>query len=331
MLADRGENEALRGLLAARVMQDLLRYDVGPTTLFKRSVRQYAIFRGPVTATASPADIAAGMMCLSANMPADAVAFVSAVPCDSAVHELLTSPASPLKRTFHILPWGQPNLHCKIDWTGTSEAYLASLGFDSRRNLKRYAKKLFGDGSINARVERFRHPQDVDRFILDGSSVSDKTYQKRRLGLGLSPGGSTERRIRFAAERKGFLGHILYLGDRPAAFHYGFIFRRTFFVLQMGYDPAFSAHQPGSVLFFEVLRDVEKLKLDVTTIDCLPGVTDFKLRTTNQKVRIRNFYLFKRSFSGSLLYAWLRALDALATAAKRIVRRVSGRPGRVAA
>ena len=89
----------------------------------------------------------------------------------------------------------------------------------------------------------------------------------------------------------------------------------------MGYDPAASPHQPVSILFFHVLEDVEKLKLPVKTIDCLPGVTDFKLRTTNRKERIQNFYLFKKDLAGTALYGSIKLLDGTVKGLRRLADR----------
>jgi Acetyltransferase (GNAT) domain len=310
------------GVLPVRACKNELKYTVGDTAVIKKRVLEYQVFREPVTSGKDAvAEMANAMSCLAGSMPSGAVVHVSATPIDSAFHSLLTSRDSPVRRHFHVLAWGDDNWHCKIDWTGSVEAYLASLGADSRRNFKRYSKKLFGNDVLQPKIERFRAVEEVGRFLDDGIKVSDKTYQKALLGLGLSRGGAMERRFRFAAERDCFLGHILYLGGEPVAFHYGFVFGGTFFGVQMGYDPAASQHQPGSVLFFHVLEDVERLKLPVTTVDCLPGVTDFKLRTTNRKVHIRNFYLFKRTVRGTLFYGTIRAIDGAVRRIKSLVSR----------
>lgn len=325
----------LVGLMPLRVSSTDLEYKVGDISLIKTRVRQFSVAEGPLVAGGEGrAALAQAMDHLADIMPSEAVAFAGSVPCDSEFNNLLNAPDETLRARFHVLKWGEPNWHCKIDWAGSTQAYLASLGPDSRRNLKRYSKKLFADAELKPRVERFTSLEDVARFLEDGIKISDKTYQKKLFNLGLSRGGPTERRFRFAAARQSFLGHVLYLRDEPVAFHYGFVFGSTFFVLQMGYDPAYAQHQSGSVLFFHVLQDVEKLNMQIKTIDCLPGVTDFKLRTTNRKERTQSYYLFKRGLRGSALYAAIRFVDVavkggkaaadrldLANALRRLLRR----------
>jgi hypothetical protein len=330
--------DALVGVLPLRVSTGEIKYTVGNVTLFRKKVREFQLFEAPISTRADRgAAMARAMEGLAEAMPDGAVAFASAVPCESEFHALLNAPGGALGRLFHVLQWGGENWHCKIDWQGTLEGYLASLGADSRRNFKRYSKKLFANEALKPKIERFRSADEIGRFLDDGIKISDKTYQKKLYGLGLARGGATEKRFRFAAERGAFLGHILYLNGEPAAFHYGFVFGETFFVLQMGYDPAVAQHQAGAVLFFHVLEDVERLKLPIKVVDCLPGVTDFKLRTTNRKTRIENFYLFKKGLRGSALYAAVKLVDATTRGLKtlaerfklseRLRRRVAGRGG----
>jgi hypothetical protein len=312
------------GVLPLRVSRNAITYTVGNLNLFTMNVREFQLFAAPVTMRADAGlAMTKAMQALAEIMPRGAVAFAGAVPCDGAFHALLTDKNSTLWQPFRVLKWGEENLHCKIDWQGTLEAYLASLGADSRRNFKRYSKKLFANAELKPAIERFRSEAEVTRFLDDGMKISDKTYQKKLYGLGLARGGATEKRFRFAAAHQGFLGHILYFKGEPVAFHYGFVFGKTFFVVQMGYDPAFSQHQPGAVLFFHVLEDVEKLKLGVTSIDCLPGVTDFKLRTTNRKERIQNFYLFKRDLGGTARYFAIKVIDVVVRGLKSAAARLA--------
>lgn len=302
----------------------VIAYTAGRLTILKWNVRQFNVTQGPLTIDPDPrAGCSNALRALARALPVDGAVFISAVPCDGPIAALLEDVSTPLLHDFHILKWGAENWHCKIDWTGKVETYLASLGADSRRNFKRYEKKLFSKSEMRAEVRRFQTASDIDRFLDDGIKVSDKTYQKNLLGLGLARGGPTERRIRFAAERQSFLGHILYLQGEPAAFHLGFLFGESFFAVQMGYDPAYSVHQPGAVLFFHVLQDLERMQLPVRVIDCMAGVTDFKLRTTNRKERIQNYYLLPRTMRGFATCVSLRMVDRAIGLARVLAQRVT--------
>lgn len=321
LVVSAGDEGAPLAFMPVKASSAVIAYTAGRSTILKWNVRQFSVVQGPLT---NGPDIRAAyskiLRALARALPANGAVFISAAQCDGPFAALLDDVSAPLLNDFHVFKWGAENWHCKIDWTGKVEAYLASLGADSRRNFKRYEKKLFANSEMRAEVRRFQTPSDIDLFLHDGVKVSDKTYQKSLLGLGLARGGPTERRIRFAAERQGFLGHILYLQGEPAAFHLGYLFGETFFAVQMGYDPSHSTHQPGAVLFFHVLQDVERLRLPVRVIDCLAGVTDFKLRTTNRKERVQNYYLFPRTTRGFATYASLRIADLAVGFARRLAQ-----------
>lgn len=319
-----GAEDAPSVFMPVKVSNAVIAYTAGRFTILKWNVRQSSVVQGPLTnGPDTRAAYSKTLRALARSLPANGAVFISAAQCDGPFATLLDDVSAPLLNDFHIFKWGAENWHCKIDWAGTVEAYLASLGADSRRNFKRYEKKLFANSEMRAEVKRFQTPSDIDLFFDHGIKVSDKTYQKNLLGLGLVRGGPTERRIRFAAERQSFLGHILYLQGEPAAFHLGYLFGETFFAVQMGYDPAYSVHQPGAVLFFHVLQDLERLRLPIRVIDCLAGVTDFKLRTTNRKERIQNYYLFPRTMRGFATYASLKIADLAVGLLRRLVKQAT--------
>jgi Acetyltransferase (GNAT) domain len=330
VVAAKGAGETLEGIMPIRVLRGSIDYTAGDIRLLSVGVREFLLGPGPLTAVAGdPAVLSGAMECLAEMLPADGAVYASAVPCDGAFYALLNEKGGDVAKRFYVFKWGGPSLHCKIDWTGSVDAYLARLGSEARRNFRRYTKKAFSDEALQTRVERFSSVADLERFFDDGIRVSDKTYQKNTLDQGLSRGGEVERRIRFAAERQAFLGHILYLRDVPVAFRYGFIYGDIFFAMQTGFDPAFASHRPGTVLLMSFLKDLEQRRVPIKVIDFLPFVTELKLLSTTRKDRVQNFYLFKRSMRGLMLYMALRALDMMVKALKRLspAGRKAGRAG----
>jgi hypothetical protein len=244
-------------------------------------------------------------------MRPNSVAFLFSVPVASDLHRQLTDRTSPIWRQFFVLPWGREAPYCCVRWDGSLESYLRSIGRKSREDLKRCRRQLFGDEALKCQVKRFASVSDVDIFLRDASQISDQTWQKKELGEGISPGGAAERTIRYGARDGNFCAYILYINERPAAFQYGFICGGRCFMAQAGYDPASSHYQPGSVLFFELLRDFERRAVPVSCLDFGPHATLFKLRTTNQKHAVRHFYLFRRAGWGAIQYTALRLLNIL--------------------
>jgi len=288
------------------------------TTVFRRRPRRFDIYEAIVTRRRDMAGaIGAALVALRARMPRNAAVFLEAVPVGSLLHALIEQPRSTLRRTFHVLPWATTMVG-RIRWPGTVEDYLKSVGKETRRSLKRGARDLMSDPAITCNIRRFETSADADRFLRDGVVVSDKTYQKKLLGRGLSSDGQVADQIRFAAARRSFLGQILYINDAPVAFQYGFLYGRTCFVEQVGYDPEWANRQVGSVLFFESLRDLEAMKSEVAMLDYGQGMTLFKERTTNEKQEVAHYYLFARNFHGFALYHAAKAM----TGAKSVLSRV---------
>ena len=317
VLVDREDNRIV-GMAPFAIAQEPLIYALGPFELLRLNIRQFKLYQDVTTMRAVPEEaIASCFEVLVQSMPR--VVCASSIPIGSDLHRQLLEPTSAVRRHFYVLPWGGESPHCRIRWEGNFEKYLASIGKVSRKDLRRNARALFTDTTLDAKVRRFQSPEDVDVFLQDGISVSDKTYQKRDLGLGISLGGPLERVMRYAAAHNGFLGYILYINGTPAAFEYALLCGKTCTMMQAGYDPTWAGRQIGSVLFFEVLRDFERIGLRADWLDLLPGINLFKLRVANDKRQIRRFYLFSRTPAGTILFLTLMATDWLSRAVGALV------------
>jgi hypothetical protein len=252
--------------------------------------------------------------------------YIEAMPIGSELNVQLNDASSSVRRRFFVIPFGAESPHCGIHWPGSVDVYLKSIGEHTRKDLTKLRRKLFSDPTLKCEIKRFETADDLEAFFRDGIQVSDRTYQKRELGRGLALGGSVERTLRQAVKQGTFLGFIMYINEQPVAFRYGFVFGGTYVMMQTGYDPAWARHQVGSVLFIEVLQDLERHRVPVKYLDLMTHATVFKLRTTNDRHQARNYYLFKRNLIGFLQYASLKA----ATDATRLVEAILRKTGAIA-
>jgi hypothetical protein len=301
VLVDR-EGDELLGIAPFHVHPSGLSFWIGEISVFSKKVERFAIEEGPLTRR-QPARVAVDscFAALSALLGRGNVVFLGGVPRDSDLQTLIDDETSALRRAFHLVPFGAEYLRCKVTWTGSYEAYLASLSARERGKLRRALKRFAELPDVVAQVRRFQAPKEVDAFLEDAVPVSEKTYQTRLLDLGLTRGGALERELRAGAARGYFLGHVLYVNGAPVAFHYGYVFNKCFFMVAAGYDPALAQHEIGIVLFLEVLKDIEKRGDAIELMDNLYGGGTYKERTSNLKTPERHYYLIPRTLSGAVL------------------------------
>lgn len=320
-LVDAGP-DGLQGFVSVHAHDASIEHRLAGIAIFRKRMRRFDIYEAVVTRRLDKREaIASGLVALGERMPRGGAIFLEAVPAGSELHAILASPQDRLRQSFYVLPWGDTTVG-SIKWSGSVEEYLKTLGKGSRRDLKRTTSALMSDTAVRCAVKRFVAPTDVDRFFQDGILISDKTYQKKLLGRGLALGGKVEAQIRFAAAKGAFIGHILYVNDAPVAFQYGISYRRTHFVEQVGYDPAWANRHVGSVLFFEVLSDFEKNKDDIGALDFGQGMTLFKERTTNAQQPVAHYVLLKRTASGFVVYQAARTAKGFAQLLHRVLDRL---------
>ena len=338
-LIDR-EDGVLQGLAAFHVHPTRLTFSLGELSLLSVSVQRYALDAEPLTRRSSARTATdACFSVLADTLTPKNVVFLGGVPKESALQELIDDPASALRRKFHVVPFGAEYLRCRVRWTGDYEAYLSSLSTKDRSKLRR-ALRRFGEAEhLTGEVRRFQQASDIEAFLAAAVPVSEKTYQHRLLGLGLTKDGASADEIREAAARGWFLGHILRVNGEPAAFHYGFVFSKCFFMIAAGYDPAYMQNEVGTVLFLEVLKDIEKVGDDIELMDNLYGGGIYKERSSNLKTPERHYYLIPKTFRGAILAKSMIATDRSSRALgdllekyglkdriKKLIRRTAARP-----
>ena len=307
--------DTISGLLAARFAPTMFEYSLNDTVLFRMRVPQYTVHEGPLT-TRTPArnELEQGLHALHAVMQRDALVYFSSVPSDGEFDKLLCDAQSSIRTKFYVLPWGCENFHFRIRWKGDVAAYLESLSAKKRGNVKRASQKIKAVSPYT--VRKFERPEDIDAFLKDGVTISDKTYQSQEFGMGLISAAGREALIRFAAARNAFCGYVMYLKEVPIAFRYGFVYGQTLFAIATGFDPDWSSVSPGAVLFLDMLGDLAAAHLAITKIDLLPHVTPFKSDRANDVSGTRNYYLIRRSAKGFALYASVTVLEQAKLAAQ---------------
>jgi CelD/BcsL family acetyltransferase involved in cellulose biosynthesis len=205
--------------------------------------------------------------------------------------------------------WGPVKKRFKIKWEGSFDRYLASLKTTRRTKLRAAERRFHAEFGDKIQLKRYETDEEIDAFLDDAIPVSDKTYQKQLLGLGVARGGHTELELREAAQRGYFRGHVLFVNGSAVAFQYALAYSGTMLLTETGYDPEFAQYGIGSIIFCRVLRDFEQNETGIHTLDFLSGVSVFKERTSNMESQEQDFLLFWKNPWGSFHYWTLSAVN----------------------
>jgi hypothetical protein len=158
----------------------------------------------------------------------------------------------------------------------TIDQFYSARSRGHRHNLRRAIRKFDEECPGESKVVNYTTESDVDDFVRIAADLSSKTYQSA-LGVGIADNGHTKCRIRSAAARGRFRGHILFAGEKACAFQLALHYQKIYYMVNIGYDPALSSYKPGLILFLKVL---ESLCNDpsTNTIDFYFGDAEYKHR-----------------------------------------------------
>jgi hypothetical protein len=200
----------------------------------------------------------------------------------------------------------EPYEHYYVDLRGSFADYLSRFSSRSRSTLTRKVKKFAqGSGGL-IDFREYRHPLEMDEFYRHGRHVSAMTYQERLLDAGLpSTAEFCADMARLAAQDQ-VRAYLLFKDDRPIAYLYLPVQDGVVMYDRLGYDPAFAAWSPGTVLHYLALErlfaEQKYLYLDLTE-----GEGQHKRQFATGSARCANMYFFRPTLGN-----WLLALGHLA-------------------
>jgi hypothetical protein len=168
------------------------------------------------------------------------------------------------------------NEHWRMVVPDKIEQFYSARSHGHRHNLRRAIKKFDEECYGKSKIINYSSKSDVDDFIKVAADISSKTYQNA-LGAGLVNDENTRCRLVEEAAKGWFRGHVLFSGDVPCAFQLALQYGRTYYMENIGYDPALSSYKPGLILFLKVL---ESLCAESSTdmIDFYFGDAEYKQR-----------------------------------------------------
>ncbi len=158
-----------------------------------------------------------------------------------------------------------------------------------RRILRRW--RAYCGGELHWR--EYRGLEQIETFLPLARSVSAKTMQHRVLKRGLTEGGRREALILETAARNMARGYLLFDGDKPVAFNYGYLSPGKVLTLEYGgYDPAYRKWSVGSLLDFLVIEAIHQ-DPEIDMLDFGEGEGEYKQRFANMRIDAAHVLFFK--------------------------------------
>jgi CelD/BcsL family acetyltransferase involved in cellulose biosynthesis len=203
-----------------------------------------------------------------------------------------------------------------IDLSGDWDTYFAGRGTKWRNNYRRWLRRLNDHGTVryvrhrpagesggqcDPRWDLYELCEAIAQSSWQGSSSTGTTITHPQVRGFL-------RDVHEAACKAGCADlHLLYLGDRPAAFASNYCYRGYIFGLRIGFDPAAGRDGIGNVLYMHAIQD--SFARGDRIYDMGPGSLEIKRQLLSRVETIWRYSHFPLTPRGQLLRArrWMEA------------------------
>lgn len=252
-------------------------------------------------------------------VPANGAVFLLGLVPDEGLGMALTK--GELKRRFFVSEQGAEYARRLCVLGNNLEEYFASLPAKSRQDLRRSLRRF--ETNFPGRFSFSTHSSvaEVSDFLNRVEAVSKRTYQARKLGLGVVANSYVGNKVLEGARRGYARCYLLTLDGHPIAWRIGFLYKSTYCSHHVGYDPEYDKWHPGVVMHLHSVGDLSENCIGVETLDMLYGDNDFKRKASNLMRMERNYYLFPRSMRGAATYLALKCCNQLSETAGRMLER----------
>ncbi|HEX8075666.1 MAG TPA: GNAT family N-acetyltransferase [Thermoleophilaceae bacterium] len=184
-----------------------------------------------------------------------------------------------------------------VEIDGDWDAYVAGVGGKIRRELRRRRRKLEATGHVS--VEFAQPRREVAGLVAEGLEVEGSGWKSDR-GTAIASRPETRRFYTevatWAASRGWLLLAFLRVGGRVAAFDLCLEHDGRVYVLKGGYDPAYRAFAPRTILLHASLE--RAFARTMRSYEFLGTDEDYKLRWATGVRERRRFQAFPRTVAG---------------------------------
>jgi len=181
--------------------------------------------------------------------------FLSHVPRGSYCLGLVGKNRELRRRWLVYLPEGMRALH-SIRLSGSFTEYLSKFKSDTRRKFRKKVERLRARGGGTLVLVRIDSEQQVEMFVRAAAKISNHSWQKRCLDLGIQATAEQISLLRGCAKRGILRSYLLRCGEAFCSFALGFQIGETYRYSQIAFDERWEEFAPGIVQLYLVLEDV---------------------------------------------------------------------------
>lgn len=301
-----------------------LKFKLGEVTLAALPLTRLTSISGPYVVQGgepAAASIKDFLIAIQDRLRWPSVLNIEGVKVGEALYRVLVEDAE-VARRYLVLETGPRYEHLYIQMPGDYAAFLAQLGTRSRKSLQYSQRKLAKHFNNEVVVRCASAVEDVADYVRDAIAVSKQTYQWHLLGLGLRDERALTKRLEFAA-RKGWLrSYVLYCAGAPVAFMLGYLYRGTYYYIDVGYATTWKDWSVGSVLQLYVMEDLLNLAQPPAVFDFSTGYGPHKARFGNRSEQQVDLIVARRTWPAMLALGAYRALNTLSARLVQTIERM---------
>lgn len=287
-----------------------LSYELLGISLWEYRIRRYSITAGPLLSRGVSAEKVLPSLFdrLWQTLEHRETLFGLGIGLDSSFGQFIQQHTG-LQKKYQLVPSGKAYHRRLIALPESFDQYMQGLSHNTRKDIRRTLRHLEQDSEITVSYRVFTTPEDVSEFLPLAQLVSDKTYQRNLLDLGIRDNAETRCNLMIAAENGWMRSYLLICNQEPVAFQHGYLHGGTYYAEQTGYDPAWAGKSVGTVMQIYRIRDL--IDRGVAQLDFLYGDNEKKRSLSNTYRDERNFHLIPRKFPLGLLAHGLRGFNTL--------------------
>ncbi len=184
--------------------------------------------------------------------------------------------------------------HFLTEIKGDFDAYLSrTFSRNARKKFRRIINRWSRRQGGEIRWREYRTLDEIREFLPLARTVSEKTMQHRLLNRGITEGGRREAAILEEARNGVARGYLLFDGDQPVVYNYGYLSPGGVMTLEYGgYDPALRDWSIGTLLDYLVIQRAHD-DPEIHMIDFGEGDGEYKKRFSTREMQAAHVLFFK--------------------------------------